>query len=133
MFPIHRSKSPNKIWSINLLFDVFTYLFEKLTIPIILYGSEMWGYENTKQIQVMCNNVMRKFLRLHKSTSMCMLIGELGLKQIDEYIDNRMLNFWCNVATGDESKISTIFYKWAKAHYSQNIFKSVWLDKVKAT
>ena len=81
----------------------------------------------------MCNSVMRKFLKLHKSTSMCMLIGELGLKQIDEYIDNRMLNFWCNVATGDESKISTILYKWAKVLYDQNRFKSVWLDKIKAT
>ena len=64
---------------------------------------------------------------------MCMLIGELGLKQIDEYIDNRMLNFWCNIATGDESKVSTILYKWAKSLYDQNIFKSVWLDKIKAT
>ena len=61
MFPVHRSKSPNKILSINLLFDVFTYLFEKLTIPILLYGSQIWGYENTKQVQVMCNNVMRTF------------------------------------------------------------------------
>ena len=103
------------------------------TIPIILYGSEIWGYENTKQVQVICNNVMRKFLKLHKSTSMCMLIGELGLKQIDEYIDNRMLIFWRNVATGDESKISTILYKWAKVLYDHNRFKSVWLDKIKAT
>ena len=116
----------------NLSVDVFKDLFEKLTIPILLYGSEIWGYESTKQVQVMCNNIMRKFLKLHKSTSMCMLIGELGLKQIDEYIDNRMLNFWHNIATGDESKISTILYKWVKVLYDQNIFKSIWLDKVKA-
>ena len=122
-----------KVRQSNLSVGVFIDLFEKLTIPILLYGSEIWGYENTKQVQVMCNNVMRKFLKLHKSTSMCMLIGELGLKQIDEYIDNRMLNFWCNIATGDENKISTILYKWAKSLYDQNIFKSVWLDKIKAT
>ena len=52
---------------------------------------------------------------------MCMLIGELGLKQIDEYIDNWMLNFWCNIATGDESKVSTILYKWAKSFNDQNV------------
>ena len=44
-----------------------------------------------------------------------------------------MLNFWYNIATGDESKVSTILYKWAKSLYDQNIFKSVWLDKIKAT
>merc|ERR1711888_574345 len=81
----------------------------------------------------MCNNIMRKFLKLHKFTSMYMLIGELELKQIDEYIDNRMLNFWHNIATDEESKISSVLYKWVKDLYDQNIFKSVWLDKVKAT
>ena len=64
---------------------------------------------------------------------MFILIGELGFKQIGEYIDKRMLNFWFNIATGDKSKIPTILYKWAKVLYGQNIFKSVWLDKIKAT
>ena len=81
----------------------------------------------------MYNNAMRKFLRLHKNTSMCMVKGELGLKDISEYVNNRMLNFWYNVATGDESKISSILYKWIKLLHDQNIFKSAWLDKIKTT
>ena len=51
----------------------------------------------------MCNNVMRRFLKLYKTTPMNMLIGELGMKEITEYIDNKMLNFWCNVTKGEES------------------------------
>ena len=80
----------------------------------------------------MCNNAMRMFLKLHKSTPMCMLNGELGIKEIAEYIENRMLNFWYNIATGEENKISTILYKWIKALYDKNSFKSVWLDKIKS-
>ena len=120
-----------KIRQSNLSADVFTELFERLCIPVLLYGSEIWGYENSNQLQVMCNNTLRKFLKLHKSTPMCMLNGELGIKEIAEYIENRMLNFWCNIATGEESKISTILYKWIKALHDKNIFKSVWLDKIK--
>ena len=108
-------------------------MFEKLVIPVLLYGSEIWGFECTKQLQVMCNTIMRRFLRLHKTTSMCMLNGELGLKEINEYIENRMLNFWCNIATEDENKISTILYKWINVLYNQNTFKSRWLDKIKTT
>ena len=122
-----------KVRQLNLSADTFTELFERLIIPILLYGSEIWGYENPRQLQIMCNNVMRKFLRLHKSTSTCMLTGELGMKEVAEYIDNRMLNFWYNVATGDESKISTILYKWIKVLYDRNTFKSPWLDKVKTS
>ena len=121
----------SKVRQLNLAVDVFNELFERLVIPVLLYGSEIWGYENTKQLQVMCNNVMRRFLRLHRSTPVCMINGELGIKEIEEYTDNRILNFWCNIATGDESKISTILYKWIKALYDRKKFKSAWLDKIK--
>ena len=66
----------SKVRQLNLAADTFVELFERLIIPILLYGSEIWGYENSRHLQIMCNNVMRKFLRLHKSTSTCMLIGE---------------------------------------------------------
>ena len=103
-----------RIKQLNLTFEVSIELFERIVIPILLYGSEIWGYECPKQLQIMFNNVMRKFLKLNRSTPMCMINGELGLKEISEYIDNRMMNFWCNLATGDENKISSILYKWVK-------------------
>ena len=64
---------------------------------------------------------------------MCMVNGELGLKEISEYIDNRMANFWCNIATGDEGKLSSILYRWIKTHFDNNTYKSTWLEKVKTT
>ena len=121
-----------KTRELNLSVDTFTELFERLIIPVLLYGSEIWGYENLNHLQVMCNNVMRRFLKLHKTTPMNMLIGELGMKEITEYIDNRMLNFWSNIATGEESKISTILYKWIKALHDKNVYKSPWLIKIKS-
>ena len=60
-----------------------------------------------------------------------MLIGELGLKEVSEYIENRMLNFWYKIATGEENKISTILYKWTYALYKQNLYKSPWLHQIK--
>ena len=120
-----------KVKQHNLDVDVFTDLFERLVTPVLLYGSEIWGYESTEQLQIMCNNTMRKFLRCHKTTSVCMINGELGLKEINEYIENRMLNFWSNIATGDNNKMSTILYNWTKTLYDQNIYKSDWLNKIK--
>ena len=79
----------------------------------------------------MCNNTLRTFLKLHKSTPMCMLNGEMGIKEIAENIENRMLNIQCNIARGEVSKMSTIFYKWIKALYDKNIYKSVWLNNIK--
>ena len=50
---------------------------------------------------------------------MCMINGDLGLKEISEYIDNRVLNFWHNLATGDGNKVSSILYKWVKIQHDQ--------------
>ena len=55
-----------KIKQLNLTFETSIELFERLIIPVLLYGSEIWGYEDPKQLQIMINNVMRKFLKLHK-------------------------------------------------------------------
>ena len=120
-----------KARQLNLSVDTFIELLEKLVVPVLLYGSEIWGYSNPKQLQVMLNHTIRRFLRLHKRTATCMLIGELGLKEISEYIENRMLNFWFKVATGEENKISTIIYNWINALYNQNSYKSPWLHKIK--
>ena len=102
-------------------------------MPILLYGSEIWGFENPKQLQTMVNNVMRKFLKLHKSTPMCMINGELGFKEISEYIENRMMNFWFQVETGEESKVSTILYKWIKIQHIRNSYSAPWIEKIEAT
>ena len=64
---------------------------------------------------------------------MCMINGELGLKDISEYIENRMMNFWYNIATGIENKVSSVLYKWIKVLHDQNKYKSAWIEKVKTT
>ena len=122
-----------KIKQLNLTFETSIELFERLIIPVLLYGSEIWGYEDPKQLQIMNNNVMRKFLKLHKSTPMCMINGELGLKEVSEFIENRMMNFWFQIETGEESKISSILYKWLKILHNKNIYSSPWINKVETT
>merc|ERR1712030_23612 len=71
----------SNVKKLNLDVDLFTDLFERLVIPVLLYGSEIWGYECIKHLQVTCNTIMRRFLRCHKTTSVCMINGELGLKE----------------------------------------------------
>ena len=51
-----------KVKQFNLPVDVFIELFERVAIPILLYGSEIWGYEDAKQLQKMINSLMRMTL-----------------------------------------------------------------------
>ncbi len=97
----------------------------------MLYGSAVWGYENTHHVKVTFNSFLKRILKLNKSTSTCMLYAELGVRNPRELIDNKLINFWHSIANGNSSKISNILYNFVKTMYELNIYKSPWLDKIK--
>ena len=96
----------------------------------MLYGCEVWGYENNQQLLVTCNYFLKRILKLSKSTPTCMLYGETGFTNPSQLIDNRLINFWYSIANGSDSKISSILYKFIKSVYDLDVYKSPWLDKI---
>ena len=61
-------------------------LFEKLVLPILIYGSDVWGHSNLKPIYIFYWNFIRRRLKLGESTSNCMLYGETGKTSIQPII-----------------------------------------------
>ena len=113
-----------KIIKYSLPFDICLDLYDKLIIPIMLYGCEVWGYENNQQLLVTCNSFLKRILKLNKSTPTCMLYGEIGFTNPPQLIDNRLINIWYSIANGSDSKISSILYKFIKSVYDLNVYKS---------
>ena len=37
-------------------------LYDKLSMPIMLYGCETWGFKNTQQVNVTCNSFLQSIL-----------------------------------------------------------------------
>jgi len=53
-------------------------LFDKIIIPMLTYGSEIWGYENIDILKKQHVQFCKLLLNLKTSTPNCMLIGEVG-------------------------------------------------------
>ena len=121
----------NKIKLNNLPIDVVPQLVETCVMPILLYGCEVWGHESLKDIQVSLNNTLRYVLGLNKTTPKCMLYGEVGFKSVNEFVSNRMLNFWYNLVKCNNDKLSKILYTFSKSLYDANIYKCPWLTHIK--
>ena len=66
----------------DLPIDIVLDLFDKMILPILLYGSEIWGYENLDSIEVFYRAFLRYILRLNKQTTNCMVYGEAGRKPL---------------------------------------------------
>ena len=63
---------------LSLPLDIQVELFEKMISPILLYGSELWGYEKCELANKLQLRFYKLLLGLKKSTPSCMILGELG-------------------------------------------------------
>ena len=68
----------SKSYSLDLPIDILLELFDQLVIPVLLYGSEVWGFEVIRNLEVFHMKFCKQILKLNRSTANCMVLGELG-------------------------------------------------------
>ena len=95
-----------KARSLQLPADVMLDLFEKTIVPVLVYGSELWGLSNLEHIEVFHRKFLRTILKVAKTTPNCMIYGKTGQIYIRKKVDNRMLCFWYKTLQGKREKIS---------------------------
>ena len=100
--------------------------------PILLYGSEVWGYENCEVIEAYYFRFCKMMLHLIPSTPKVMVYGELGRFPMLIFIQARMINFWTKVVCGKEDKLSYRLYKILYYMSDHGIFQSQWLNSVRS-
>ena len=65
-----------KMYNFSIL-DVESKLkiFESIVMPILLYGSEIWGFDNTSNVEKIQIRYYKNILGLHKNTSNVAVYG----------------------------------------------------------
>jgi hypothetical protein len=73
--------------------------------PILLYGSEIWGFsKNIQCLEKVQLRFCKLLLKLKTSTPSYMIYGELGLFPIEIDVKLRMISYWARLLT--ETKLS---------------------------
>ncbi len=112
---------------LSLPVDILLDLFMKTVVPVITYGSEIWGYENLKLMETLQLRFLKYILHLNRSTSNCMVYGELGAFPIEIGIKARMVKFWAVLNNGNTAKYSSIMCDVMQQLYNNNSHRSPWL------
>ena len=71
-----------KAMKLNLSVDIQCDLFHQLVLPILLYGSEIWGYSCLNQAEIFYRKFLKRILKLNSSTPNCMVYAEVGKFQL---------------------------------------------------
>lgn len=119
-----------KITNLNLSVKCQLNLFDKMIVPILTYGSEVWGFENISILENIHLKFCKKVLKLRKSTPNCMVYGELGRFPLNIIICKRMISFWCRIVN-EPDKFSYIFYNLMFKMF-QDGKKVPWIEKIKS-
>ena len=118
----------NKSCNADLPIDLTIKLFDHTVLPILTYGSEIFGFENIDIIEKVHNNFLRRITKARKSTPMYMIYGELGRFPLSINIYSRMIAFWNRLLIGKEQKLSFQIYKYM---LNQNNSEYKWVKKIK--
>ena len=100
-----------KIRNLDIPIDLQLKLFDHTVLPILLYGSEIWGFENTDMIEKVHLDFLKRILKVKKSTPSCFVYGELGRYPLEIDIKCRIINFWFKIVNGKQNKLSNIMFK----------------------
>ena len=87
--------------------DITLDLFDKLVLPNLIYGCEVWAHSNMKLIYIFLFD-FHKALKLGEITSNCMLYGESG-KSIQPIIEKRMISFWLRLSQDKPQRLIYIY------------------------
>ncbi len=115
----------------NLPIPIMFKLFDACVLPILLYGAEVWGFENTELVERVHTKFCKLVLRTSKFTYNSMIYGETGRTPIGLVAKIRMLNYWCRLVTDKSTKINVILYKILFHLHVTEKFTSDWILCIK--
>jgi hypothetical protein len=74
--------------------DVCFILFDKIIAPILLYGSEIWGYEVRKDIEDVHVKFCKYVFGVARNTPNCAALGECGRLPLSVMYMTRCIKYW---------------------------------------
>ena len=99
-----------RISNLDIPIDLQLKLFDSTILPILTYGSEIWGFENIDMIEKVHNDFLRKITNSRRSTPMYILYSELGRTPLNIIIRSKMIKFWSKILDPNSLKLVSSCY-----------------------
>ena len=116
---------------LKLPIDIMLDLFDKTVVPVLLYGCEVWGYENNIVVDMVFLKFCKYLLGLKSSTPNCMVYGELGSYPVSLTIKIRLISFWLKLISTPDDRISKQIYNLIYRMHQNNTHQSAWLNCIR--
>ena len=91
----------------NVTHDIYCDLFDKMFMPILCYGSEVWGFHKGELLNAFIYNfVCKRFLHLKYS----IVYYELGRTNMQCVRYVRIVKYWLKIMKCNDTRFTKIVY-----------------------
>ena len=87
---------------LNLPTDIMLKLFDSCVEPILLYGCEVWGYENVDILEKVHTKFCKFIFGVSKYSHNMPVYGELERYPLSIKIKQRMVRYWTRILKSSE-------------------------------
>jgi len=96
-------------------------LFDKLVTPALHYSAEVWGFTKGKEIEIIHTKLLRKILKVNKSTNLAGMYGELGRYPLYIIRKLQIFRYWLKILKSSDNSITKTIYSVIFNDAQQNI------------
>ena len=134
----HSSKAMHRLFSVFNQYEFKTYdkcrLFDTLVSPILNYSSEIWGYHEGKDVEMIHTKFLRKLLCVNTSTNLVGLYGELCRVPLYVLRKFHIIRYWFKLLKSDDTSLIKKIYLMLRNDADENdtYNKSNWAHHVKS-
>lgn len=119
-----------KIRYFDLPIDCQFDLFNSVISPILFYGCEVWGYENTDILEKVHLTFLKFVLHIKSSTPNCIVYGETGRYPLIIFIKVRIITYWAKLLLAHDCKLTHIMCRYFYKCFSEGSFMHPWLLEI---
>ncbi len=116
----------NKFKSLkNMGFETYCKLYESCVLPVLEYGSEIWGYKIFDSCEQVQSKALRYFYGVHKFAPKYALYGDSGWSPCVYNRRYNMVRFWNRLNKMDDSRLTKHIF-----NYDMQINKNNWSSEI---
>ena len=120
----------NKCKQNHIPIDVQLEVFNKTVVPCMMYGGEVWGFNNIDCLEVIQRKFLKYSLKLKSSTPTAMIYCETGYLSIEIELKIKTITYWVNLITGRKDKFSYKLYLICLSLYKRGLLIFPWMQNV---
>jgi hypothetical protein len=112
----------------NIPFDVACNLFEKMIVPILIYGSEIWGFRKYEAIEIVQRKFLKQYLGLGSQSSNFAVYGETGRYPLYVNYMCKCIKYWLKMVQVENCKYAKECYNML---FNVSDYRKTWASEIR--